>query len=139
MAASIAPNSSSTRRPTTPTLPSIARPSLTAFQQVEDYLAATRILSQQVLKQHEAVDAAQTTLNLEMGRFETGLDPYINVTTAQVTLLSDQESLVTIQIQEAVASIELIQALGGGWDLSQLPTPAQLSKKPPKADTVLQR
>jgi NodT family efflux transporter outer membrane factor (OMF) lipoprotein len=113
--------------------------SLTAFQQVEDYLAATRILSQQVIKQREAADAAQTTLNLEMGRFETGLDPYINVTTAQVTLLSDQESLVTLQIQEAVASIELIQALGGGWDLSQLPTPAQLSKKPPKADTVLQR
>jgi NodT family efflux transporter outer membrane factor (OMF) lipoprotein len=113
--------------------------SLTAFQQVEDYLAATRILSQQVIKQREAADAAQTTLNLEMGRFETGLDPYINVTTAQVTLLSDQESLVTLQIQEAVASIELIQALGGGWDLSQLPTPAQVSKKPPKTDTVLQR
>jgi NodT family efflux transporter outer membrane factor (OMF) lipoprotein len=113
--------------------------SLTAFQQVEDYLAATRILSQQVIKQREAADAAQTTLNLEMGRFETGLDPYINVTTAQVTLLSDQESLVTLQIQEAVASIELIQALGGGWDVSQLPTPAQVSKKPPKADTVLQR
>jgi NodT family efflux transporter outer membrane factor (OMF) lipoprotein len=113
--------------------------SLTAFQQVEDYLAATRILSQQVIKQREAADAAQMTLNLEMGRFETGLDPYINVTTAQVTLLSDQESLVTLQIQEAVASIELIQALGGGWDLSQLPTRAQVSKKPPKADTVLQR
>jgi NodT family efflux transporter outer membrane factor (OMF) lipoprotein len=76
--------------------------SLTAFQQVEDYLAATR-------------------------------------TTAQVTLLTDQESLVTLQVQEAVASIELIQALGGGWDLSQLPTPAQVSKKPAKADTVLQR
>jgi NodT family efflux transporter outer membrane factor (OMF) lipoprotein len=113
--------------------------SLTAFQQVEDYLAATRILSQQVIKQGEAVDAAQMTLNLEMGRFETGLDPYIDVTTAQVTLLSDQESLVTLQVQEAVASIELIQALGGGWDLSQLLTPAQVSKKPAKADTVLQR
>ena len=113
--------------------------SLTAFQQVEDYLAAARILSQQVIKQREAADAAQTTLNLEMGRFETGLDPYINVTTAQVTLLSDQELLVNLQIQEAVASIELIQALGGGWDMSQLPTPAQVSKKPPKADTVLQR
>ena len=113
--------------------------SLTAFQQVEDYLAATRILSQQVIKQREATDAAQTTLNLELGRFETGLDPYIDVTTAQVTLLSDQESLVTLQVQEAVASIELIQALGGGWDLSQLPTPTQVSKKPAKADTVLQR
>ncbi|HTZ90709.1 MAG TPA: efflux transporter outer membrane subunit [Alloacidobacterium sp.] len=112
---------------------------LTAFQQVEDYLAATRILSQQVIKQSEAVDAAQTTLNLEMGRFQTGIDPYIDVTTAQTTLLSDQESLVTLQIQDTVAAIELIQALGGGWDLSQLPTPVQVSVKPAKADTVMQR
>ena len=112
---------------------------LTAFQQVEDYLAATRILSLQTIKQREAVEAAQTTLNLEMGRFETGIDPYIDVTTAQVTLLSDQESLVTLQIQEAVASIELIQALGGGWDITQLPTPAQLSSKPAKTDYVIQR
>ena len=112
---------------------------LTAFQQVEDYLAATRILSLQVIKQREAVEAAQTTPDLEMSRFETGIDPYINVTTAQLTLLSDQESLVTLQIQEAVASIELIQALGGGWDLTQLPMPAQLSSKPDKTDYVIQR
>ncbi len=112
---------------------------LAAFQQVEDYLSATRILSLQVIKQREAVEAAQTTLDLEMSRFETGIDPYIDVTTAQVTLLSDQESLVTLQIQEAVASIELIQALGGGWDLTQLPMPAQLSSKPAKTDYVIQR
>jgi NodT family efflux transporter outer membrane factor (OMF) lipoprotein len=107
---------------------------LTAFQQVEDYLAATRILSQQVIKQREAVDAQQTFLNLEMGRYETGIDPYIDVMTAQTTLLSDQETLATLQIQETVASIELVQALGGGWDVSQLPTPAQLSVKPNKTD-----
>ena len=101
---------------------------LTAFQQVEDYLAATRIFRSKI-KQREAVDSAQTTLNLEMGRYETGIDPYIDVTVAQITLLSDQQPLVTLQMQETVAWIELIQALGGGWDLSQLPTPAQLSKK----------
>lgn len=111
---------------------------LTAFQQVEDYLAATRILSEQVIKQREAVEAAQQTLDLQMDRFKTGLDPYINVTTAQVTLASDQQSLVTLQMQQAVAAVELIQALGGGWDTSQLPTPAQVSVKPAKADTVLQ-
>jgi outer membrane protein TolC len=92
-----------------------------------------------VIKQREAVEAAQTTLNLEMGRFETGIDPYIDVTTAQVTLLSDQESLVTLQIQGAVASIELIQALGGGWDTTQLPAPAHLSSKPAKNDYTIQR
>jgi outer membrane protein TolC len=112
---------------------------LTAFQQVEDYLAATRILSLQVIKQREAADAAQATLDLEVSRFETGIDPYIDVTTAQVTLLSDQESLVTLQIQEAVASIELIQALGGGWDRTQLPTPAELTTKPAKTDYVIER
>jgi NodT family efflux transporter outer membrane factor (OMF) lipoprotein len=112
---------------------------LTAFQQVEDYLAATRILSLQVTKQREAVDAAQATLDVEVSRFETGIDPYIDVTSAQVTLLSDQESLVTLQIQDTVASIELIQALGGGWDRTDLPTPAQLSTKPAKTDYVMQR
>jgi NodT family efflux transporter outer membrane factor (OMF) lipoprotein len=107
---------------------------LTAFQQVEDFLAATRILSQQILKQQEAVDAAQTSLNLEMGRYQTGIDPYIDVTVAQTTLLGDQQTLTTLHVEEMTASIELVQALGGGWDSSQLPTPSQISKKPP-ADT----
>lgn len=112
---------------------------LTAFQQVEDYLAATRILSQQVLKQQEAVDSAQTYLNLEMNRYQTGLDPYLNVMVAQTTLLGDQQTLATLHIQEMTASIELIQALGGGWDSSQLPSPSQVSVKPAKGDYTLQR
>lgn len=111
---------------------------LTAFQQVEDYLAATRILSQQVLKQQEAVDSAQTYLKLEMGRYETGLDPYLNVMLAQTTLLSAQQTLATLHMQEMTASIELIQALGGGWDSGQLPTPKQVSEKAPKGTYVLE-
>jgi NodT family efflux transporter outer membrane factor (OMF) lipoprotein len=111
---------------------------LTAFQQAEDYLAATRILSQQILKEQEAVDAAQTYLNLEMGRYQTGLDPYLNVMVAQTTLLTDQQSLTTLHMQEMTASIELIQALGGGWDSSQLPTPSQVGAKPAKDAYVLQ-
>ncbi len=112
---------------------------LTAFQQVEDYLAATRILSQQILKQQEAVDAAQVYLTLEMGRYEQGIDPYLNVAIAQVTLLSNQQSLATLHVQESTAAVELIQALGGGWDITQLPTPAQVSQKPNKGDYTLQR
>ena len=112
---------------------------LTAFQQVEDYLAATRILSQQILKQQEAVDSAQEQLTLEMGRYQSGIDPYLDVTIAQTTLLSNQQSLTTLHVEESTAAIELIQALGGGWDVSQLPTPAQLTQKLNKADTVLQR
>ena len=108
---------------------------LTAFQQVEDYLAATRILSQQILKQREAVDSSKEELDLEMFRYQSGLDPYLSVTVAQTTLLSNQQSLTTLSVQQTVASIELIQALGGGWDLSQLPTTKELSERLNKAET----
>ena len=111
---------------------------LTAFQQVEDYLAATRILSQQILKQQAAVDSAQQYLNLEMGRYETGIDPYLDVMIAQTTLLSDQQTLAALHIEEMTASVELIQALGGGWDQTQLPTAKEVSEKPAKGAYSLQ-
>jgi NodT family efflux transporter outer membrane factor (OMF) lipoprotein len=112
---------------------------LTAFQQVEDYLAATRIYSQQIQQQRAAVDSAQTSLNLEMGRYETGLDPYIDVVTLQNTVFSNQQTLYSLQIEQMTNAVQLVQALGGGWDTSQLPTPAQVSQAPAKADTQLQR
>jgi len=102
---------------------------LTAFEQVEDYLAAVRILSQQVQQQQAAVDSAKKYVELENGRYETGIDPYVDVVTAQTTLLTDRQSLASLHIQQMTASVELIQALGGGWDTSQLPTPEQVSKK----------
>jgi NodT family efflux transporter outer membrane factor (OMF) lipoprotein len=111
---------------------------LTAFQQVEDSLAAVRILSQQVLHQQEAVDSSQMFLKLELGRYETGIDPYIDVITAQTTLLANQQSLTNLQVQEMTASVQLIESLGGGWDRSQLPTPAQVTQKPSKAETAIQ-
>ena len=111
---------------------------LTAFQQVEDNLAQVRILSQQILRQQEAVDSSQTFLKLELGRYENGIDPYIDVVTAQTTLLNNQQSLTTLQVQEMTASVQLIEALGGGWDRSQLPTPAQVTAKPARADTTIQ-
>jgi outer membrane protein TolC len=111
---------------------------LTAFQQVEDYLAATRILSEQVLKQQQAVDSAQEYLKLELWRYQTGVDPYVDVMVAQTTLLGDQQTLTTLHIQEMNASIELVQALGGGWDTKQLPTPKQAGQKPPKGTYTLQ-
>lgn len=101
---------------------------LTAFQQVEDYLAAVRILSQQMQQLQVAVQSAQKYVELEKGRYETGVDPYVDLVTAETTLLSNQQSLTTVQIQRMTASVELVQALGGGWDNSQLPTPADLSK-----------
>jgi NodT family efflux transporter outer membrane factor (OMF) lipoprotein len=112
---------------------------LTAFQQVEDNLSATRIYSQQIEQQRGAVKSAETSLNLEMGRYETGLDPYIDVVTLQNTLLNTQQSLYSLQISQMTSAVLLVEALGGGWDTSQLPTPAQVSQSPPKADTQLQR
>jgi NodT family efflux transporter outer membrane factor (OMF) lipoprotein len=111
---------------------------LTAFQQVEDSLAAVRILSQQIRHQQEAVGSSQIFLKLELGRYETGIDPYIDVITAQTTLLANQQSLTNLQVQEMTASVQLIEALGGGWDRSQLPTPAQVTRKPSKTETAIQ-
>ncbi|HXP09070.1 MAG TPA: efflux transporter outer membrane subunit [Acidobacteriaceae bacterium] len=112
---------------------------LTAFQQVEDFLSQTRILSQQIVQQRAALASAQESLNLEMGRYETGVDPYIDVVTLQNTVLSNQQTVYSLQIEQMTGAVQLVEALGGGWDTSQLPTPAQVSQTPPKADTQLQR
>jgi NodT family efflux transporter outer membrane factor (OMF) lipoprotein len=112
---------------------------LTAFQQVEDFLAQTRILSQQIQQQRGVVDSAQTALNLEMGRYETGIDPYIDVVTSQNTVLTNQQALTSLQIEQMTGAVELVEALGGGWDTSQLPTPAQVTAAPSKADTKIQQ
>jgi NodT family efflux transporter outer membrane factor (OMF) lipoprotein len=112
---------------------------LTAFQQVEDSLAAVRLLSQQILKQQQAVASSEEALKLEIARYETGVDPYLNVVTVQTTLLSNQETLASLHVQEMTASVTLIEALGGGWDLSQLPTPAQVSRKLDKTETTIQK
>jgi NodT family efflux transporter outer membrane factor (OMF) lipoprotein len=111
---------------------------LTAFQQVEDYLAEVRILSQQLKRQQEAVDSSKTYVKLEQARYDTGIDPYIDLETAQVTLLSNMQTLASLQIEQMTASVELIQALGGGWDRTQLPTPEQITQKPTRADTTIQ-
>jgi NodT family efflux transporter outer membrane factor (OMF) lipoprotein len=109
---------------------------LTAFQQVEDYLADVRIDSQQLERERAAVASAQSYVNLALDRYKTGLDPYLDVITAQNTLLTDQQSLYTTEMSEMTAAVELVQALGGGWDASQLPTPKQVEAKAPKAETA---
>jgi len=100
---------------------------LTAFQQVEDNLASLRILSQEIHDQGAAVKSAERNLAIATDRYKTGIDPYLNVLTAQTTLLSNQQTEVTLRIQQMTASGNLIEALGGGWNASQLPSPAQLA------------
>ena len=112
---------------------------LTGFQQVEDALASVRILSQQLIQQQAAVTSAEEYVTLETARYQTGIDPYVNVVTAQTTLLTDRQSVASLRVLEMTASVQLIEALGGGWDRSQLPTPAQVSQKLTKAETTIQR
>jgi NodT family efflux transporter outer membrane factor (OMF) lipoprotein len=100
---------------------------LTAFQQVEDYLATVRVTSQQIAQQQDSVNAAQRYLNIAQARYQTGLDPYLDVITAQNTLLSDQQTQVTLRVSEMTAAVELIQALGGGWNVNQLPAAAKVN------------
>jgi outer membrane protein TolC len=102
---------------------------LTAFQEVEDNLAALRILSQELAEQNAAVASAQRSLMLATERYKDGIDSYLNVITAQTTLLTNQRTAVNLQMQQMTASVELIKALGGGWNETQLPTQKQLSHK----------
>ena len=102
---------------------------LTAFQQVEDNLAALRILSQDIDQQDAAVQAAQRSLEEAEVRYKTGLDPYLNVITAQTALLTDQQAAVKFRMEQMVASVQLIKALGGGWDSSQIPSEKEVGSK----------
>ncbi len=106
---------------------------LNAFQQVEDSLAATRIYSQQILAQQQAVEASHTFLDLEQERYKLGVDPYVTVVIAQTAYLNDQVQLNTLHVQEMMSAVQLVQALGGGWDRSQLITPQQAGAKQPNS------
>ena len=110
---------------------------LTAFQQVEDSMAATRVYSQQILQQEDAVKSAQQFLDLEMQRYQSGVDPFVNVVTAQTTLQNDQVTLNSLQVSEMLSAVQLVQTLGGGWDSSQLPTPAQVGARTTAADYTM--
>jgi NodT family efflux transporter outer membrane factor (OMF) lipoprotein len=112
---------------------------LTAFQQVEDSLASLRLLSQEVTKEQQAVKSAQTFVELELGRYQTGVDPYINVVTARTTLLQNQETELNLHVQEMTSGVQLIKALGGGWDRSQLPTTRRVSQWPATQVETIQR
>jgi len=94
---------------------------LTAFQQVEDNLAALRILEDEGSIQNQAVEAAQRSLSLSVARFEGGVTSYLEVIVAQNALLSDQVTAISILGRRMASAVGLVQALGGGWDRSNLP------------------
>jgi NodT family efflux transporter outer membrane factor (OMF) lipoprotein len=94
---------------------------LTAFQEVEDNLAALRILEDESSTQARAVAAAQHSLSLSVTRYRGGVTNYLEVTTAQSAALSDEVTAVNLLTRRMAASVLLIKALGGGWSVSQIP------------------
>jgi len=96
---------------------------LAAFQQVEDALAALRLLEQETQQQEKAVASSARYLDLAVTRYKLGIDGYLNVITAQTALLANRQTLVGLRTQQMTACVQLIEALGGGWDTSHLPRP----------------
>jgi len=94
---------------------------LAAFNDVEDQLSGLRILEQESTVEQRAVDSAQHSFDLSNRRYKGGVTSYLEVLTAEATLLQNQRASVDLQTRQFVASVGLVRALGGGWDSSQLP------------------
>ena len=94
---------------------------LTAFQQVEDNLAALRILEHEAQQQREAVAEAQRGVQIFTNRYQSGVDPYLQVVSAQTIALLNERNEVDILRRRMDASVLLIKGLGGGWDVAKLP------------------
>jgi NodT family efflux transporter outer membrane factor (OMF) lipoprotein len=95
---------------------------LSAFQEVEDDLANLRYLAEEAVQEQDAVVASQQALTLELERYRAGTDSYLNVITTQIIALGDQQSAISILQRRMTAAVDLIKALGGGWDASNLPS-----------------
>jgi NodT family efflux transporter outer membrane factor (OMF) lipoprotein len=104
---------------------------LTGFQQVEDELAALRILEQQGVVEDNTVRLAREAERLPLNQYQQGTVAYTAVITAQTTRLTNEETALTILQNRLTASVALIQALGGGWDTGQLPSSGQVRSAAP--------
>jgi len=104
---------------------------LTAFQEVEDNLAALRILQQEAATQDAAVSAAQHSVALSDTRYKGGVTSYLEVITAESIALADERTAVDLRARRMTAAVLLIKALGGGWDAASLPAGAATSSRTP--------
>lgn len=104
---------------------------LTAFQQVEDQISASRILAQQAEVQARAVEAAQLAEQLTLNQYRAGTVDFTAVITAQANALSSRQTALTVLQSRLVASVNLIEALGGGWEAKQLPSREQIETSSP--------
>jgi NodT family efflux transporter outer membrane factor (OMF) lipoprotein len=94
---------------------------LQAFNDVEDQLSGLRILEQESGSEQLAVASAQNSFNLSNQRYKGGVTSYLEVLTAETTMLDNQRTAIDIQTRQFVASVNLVRALGGGWDVTLLP------------------
>jgi NodT family efflux transporter outer membrane factor (OMF) lipoprotein len=99
---------------------------LTAFQQVEDNLAALRILADETVAAEKATKAAKDSLDIATYQYKAGTVNYLTVITAQATYLANEETVVNLLARRLTASVLLVQALGGGWDNKSLPSNQEL-------------
>ncbi len=104
---------------------------LTAFQGVEDQLSNLRILEQQAAAQARAVQSAQRSLQIALNTYRAGTQAYTNVVTQQTALLTNQQAALQVAEQRLVASVALVQALGGGFAAADLPTRDKLEEGVP--------
>jgi len=104
---------------------------LTGFQEVEDNLAALRILEEENRVQDEAVKAARQSLAVTINQYKAGTVSYLNVLVVQVIALNNEKTAIDIHGRRMIASVLLVKALGGGWNMSDLPpVDGQGEKKP---------
>src|ERR1700726_3451628 len=96
--------------------------SLTAFQEVEDNVAALRILENETRQQQQAVASSEESLQLFTNVYRGGVDTYLQVITAQTIELANERNAIDILRRRLDASVLLVKALGGGWNVSDLPT-----------------
>jgi NodT family efflux transporter outer membrane factor (OMF) lipoprotein len=101
---------------------------LTAFQQVEDNLAALRVLANEATVLEQAVKSAQRSVEVSTAQYKAGTASYLQVITVQTIALQDQRSAIDVQTRRMAASVLLIEALGGGWDVSRLPSPQDVGQ-----------
>jgi NodT family efflux transporter outer membrane factor (OMF) lipoprotein len=101
---------------------------LTAFQQVEDNLVAVRLLKQQLVLQRKAVQDQRRAVDVFLNQFQAGTVAYTTVVQGEIILLTDEENLLTTRQDLFLASVALIQALGGGWDTNLVPTRREMEK-----------
>jgi NodT family efflux transporter outer membrane factor (OMF) lipoprotein len=109
---------------------------LAAFQQVEDELATLRILEQQAAVEEETVKSAHLAVALTINQYKAGTVAYTSVVTAQSIALTEDENLLTILQNRLVASVTLVQAIGGGWSADQLPPQDHLDQTERQATTA---